>query len=104
MRFFSGINFNHTDGESPAESKKPRREDRERCDEERCHDENWFCVANLYGDIKDVDSMRAIVVHLNHSHENTKKAVESESQHNWIRAIQYYRFCTYILFLEHNSL
>ena len=87
-----GFGSTRTGTDRPSDSKKPRREDGKKTDQERRHDNNWFCVANLYGDIKDVDSMRAVVAHLSYAHENTKKAVESESKHDWTRAIQFYRF------------
>uniref|UniRef100_A0A0P6IJU2 non-specific serine/threonine protein kinase n=1 Tax=Daphnia magna TaxID=35525 RepID=A0A0P6IJU2_9CRUS len=67
----------------PEQSKKPKRQ-------EVKHQSSWFHVANLYGDIQNVDNVRAVVAHLTDCKESTKKAIESESKHNWRRAFEFY--------------
>ncbi|KAI9558578.1 hypothetical protein GHT06_015366 [Daphnia sinensis] len=65
------------------QSKKPKRQ-------EVKHQGSWFHVANLYGDIENDDNVRAVVANLTDCKESTKKAIESESKHNWRKAFEYY--------------
>jgi hypothetical protein len=48
-------------------------------------------VADLYGDIQNVDNVRAVVTYLTDCKDTTKKAIASESKHDWNKAFQYYR-------------
>ena len=63
---------------------------------------SWFHVADLYGDVNDVDSVREIVSRLTECKDFTKKAIESETKSDWSKAFQYYRYgyCLIYLFLQ----
>lgn len=68
------------------QSKKPRLE------KVKHESSSWFHVADLYGDIQDVDNVRAVVTYLTGCNNSTKKAIESESKNDWNKAFQYYRY------------
>ena len=63
----------------------------------------WFHVAALYGDLQDVDSVRAVVTHLTDCKNQTKMAIENESKSDWDKAFQYYRYNSYrlVTLMEH---
>ena len=76
-----------------------RKRKRARTEEVNDVDDNWFCAAQLYGDIDDVDSKRAVVAQLSHCSDVTEKAVEAEARSDWNTAIQFYRFLSQSIIL-----
>ena len=52
---------------------------------------DWFSVAELYADLEDVDSLRAVLTQQTDCSDTTRKALNAESNSDWKRAAHFYK-------------